>query len=64
MIGSAFYRALRHRKRTALNALTRIDHGILVSGFGNRKPLQGHAQTRLVHHGEHGAQALWASPMR
>ena len=47
-------------ERTALPALARIGGGVLAGDLGQREALDADAEPRLVHHREHGAQALVA----
>jgi len=43
---------------TALHALTGIVEGMLARTFRQGNPLQAHRQARVIHHGEHIAQAF------
>ncbi len=45
------------RQRAALQALLGVGGGILIGGLRNRQALDRDAETRLVHHHEHGVQA-------
>ena len=49
---------LHARDRAALQALARIVRGVLVGDFGLREALHADREPRLIHHGEHGMQAL------
>ncbi|MCY1519841.1 hypothetical protein D9M68_546050 [compost metagenome] len=51
---------LGHRagRRTALDALAGVFHGALVGALAGGQALDADAQALVVHHGEHGRQAL------
>ncbi|MCY1178446.1 hypothetical protein D9M73_187940 [compost metagenome] len=49
---------LRAGRGTALQTITGVLDGVLVGTFRRRQALDSHAQTLVVHHGEHRRQAL------
>ena len=53
-----FFRIFRTGQRTHLQTFFGVSAGILVGNFGQAKALHTHAQTRCVHHHEHGLQTF------
>ena len=53
-----FFRVFRTGQRTHLQTLFGVSAGILVGNFGQTEALHTHAQTRCVHHYEHGLQTF------
>ena len=51
------HRAVRARQVTALHAVARKAHGLLVGAVGHRNALHAHGKTGRIHHDEHVLQA-------
>ena len=53
-----FVGRFRPAQRTPLQTVARVGGGVLIGDVGNRHALHGDAEPRLVHHHEHGVEAL------